>query len=354
MSIPFDTDMLVFLWVNLKTILGTKQRLRESKRRIPMKFEFEEIPTDQLTQVQKDYMKPVDDQLAALNYFPLATFRVKNFNLSSNLLRRYSNPTSPVSCALTVVEVKAKVGDLESVRNTWNVEFASRFPDGRRLVTCNSSLKSLFDQPPWRITQHYPNVTNLAELKRRHDARVQELGVPVSPPLDTAKVFEELQAEHERYSNFLIDRGIYKIAPERGAYAVSEKVHLRALRNHYLPFGRRLSLAKLVFSALVGAVFPLFGILKLSPMLSGVHKNSPLFHAGAAQFAIAACYAAAGVIIGYVCEGQKFTWIYLVTYIPAHAVAGWSFGIHPYSSLAHLVNYFVGQARRRQKLILQS
>jgi hypothetical protein len=70
--------------------------------------------------------------------------------------------------------------------------------------------------------------------------------------------------------------------------------------------------------------------------------------------AVLVCYAAAGVVIGYVCEGQKFSWIYLITYVPAHLVAGWSFGIYPYSAAAHLVNYYVGQFRRRQKLILQT
>ncbi len=354
MSVPIDADMLVFMWVNLKTILGTKQRLRESTRRIPMKFAFEEVPAEKLTQAQKDYMKPIDDQLAALNYFPLATFRVTNFNFGTNLLRRYSNPVDPVSCALTVVEVKVKVGEVEGVKNTWSVEFASRFPDGRKLITRNSAQKSLFDQPPWRITRHYPNVTNLNELKRKHDARARESGIPVPPPQDIAKVFEELQAEHERYSSFLVERGIYKIAPEGGVYSISEKIHTRALRNHHLPFGRRLSLSKLLFSALVGAVFPLFGILKLGPMLGAIHTNLPLLELSAGQLGIAACYVAAGIVIGYVCEGQKFTWIYLITYVPAHLVAGWTFGIYPYSLLAHLANYYAGQARRRQKLILQT
>ena len=354
MSIPFDLDMLVFFWVNLKVILGTKQRLRQSTRRIPMKFDFGEIPAEKLTQAQKDYLKPIDDQLAALNYFPLATFRARNVNSGTNLLRRYTNPADPASCALTVVEVKVKVREVEGVKNSWNVEFVSRFPDGRRLITQNMSQKSLFDQPPWRTTQHCPNVINLAELKRKHDARAQGLGIPIPAPQEISKVYEELQAEHERFSTFLIERGIYKIAPEGGAYAVSEKVHLRALRNHYLPFGRRLSFSKLLFSVLVGAVFPLFGILKLSPMLGAMHTSLPLLELNAAHMAVAASYVAAGIVIGYVCEGQKFTWIYIVTYLPAHLVAGWSFGIFPYSALAHLVNYYVGQARRRQNLILQT
>lgn len=354
MAVPFDIDMLAFLWINLKTVLSTKRRLRESTRRIPMQFAFEEVPVEKLTQAQKDYMKPIDDQLASLNYFPLATFRITNFNFGTTLHRRYSNPTDSVSCALSIIEVKVKVGEVESVRNTWKIEFATRFPDGRLLITRSKSLKSLFDQPPWRITQDCPNVTSAAALKRRHDARARELGAPAPPAKDIARIFEELQAEHALYSNFQLERGIYKIAPEGDAYAISEKIHLRALRNHYLPFGRRLSFPKLLFSALVGAVFPLFAILKLGPMIEAAHTNLPLVDLGAGQFVIAACYLAAGIVIGYVCEGQNLPWIYLITYVPAHLAAGWTFGIYPYSLLAFIINYYVGQARRRQELILQT
>ena len=354
MSIPFDIDMLAFLWINLKTVLSTKQRLRESTHRIPMKFAFEEVPIEKLTQAQKDYMKPVDDQLAALNYFPLATFRITNLNFGTTLHRRYSNPTDPVRCALTIVEIRAKVGQVESVKNSWSIEFASRFPDGRLLITRTKSLKSLFDQPPWRITEDCPNITNPAALKHKHDARASEMGIPATPPKDVTRIFEELQAEHERYSNFQLERGIYRMAPEGSAYAISEKIHLRALRNHYLPFGRRLSFPNLLFSALVGAAFPLLGILKLGPMIVATFTDLQLVELGAAQFVIAACYLAAGIVIGYVCEGQNLPWIYLITYVPAHLVAGWTFGIYPYSLLAFIMNYYVGQARRRQKLVLQT
>ena len=137
-----------------------------------------------------------------------------------------------------------------------------------------------------------------------------------------------------------------------GAYALSEKIHLRALRNHYPPLGRRLSFSKPLFSALVGAFFPLFGILKLGPMLEAANASLSILELGMAQFAVARCYLAARAIIAYVCEGQNLPWIYLITYGPAHLVAGWTFGIYPYSLLAFLMNYYVGQAR--QKMILQT
>src|SRR5215469_16134973 len=110
----------------------------------------------------------------------------------------------------------------------------------------------------------------------------------------------------------------------------------RALEKWEFPFHRRWRLPKFLRSC--------------KPSTSAI----PAFWSSAARWAIIASYVAAGIVIGYVCEGQKFTWIYIVTYIPAHLVAGWTFGILPYSALAHLMNYYVGQLRRRQNLILQT
>jgi hypothetical protein len=90
----------------------------------------------------------------------------------------------------------------------------------------------------------------------------------------------------------------------------------------------------------------------ISLVLCASKNRVPSF--SAVQLGIIACYLAAGIAIGYVCEGQKFTWIYIVTYVPTHLVAGWTFGIYPYSLLAHLANYYACQGRRRQKLVLET
>jgi hypothetical protein len=44
----------------------------------------------------------------------------------------------------------------------------------------------------------------------------------------------------------------------------------------------------------------------------------------------------------------------LMTYIPAHLVAGWSFGTFPYSTAAYLVCFFVARLRRKRQFVLQS
>jgi hypothetical protein len=352
MAIPFDIDMLAFGWSTLKVIFGSKARLRQNSRPIPMRFEHEQIPDERLTPAQKEYLRPIDAQLAAINYVPLFAFRVKNYG--NNLLRRYTNPTDTASCALTIVEVKVNVNGVQGVKNSSSVEFTTRLPEGRRFTTRNMAQKSLLDQPPYRIVQECPSVTNLAELKRKHDAVARTLGVPIPPPQDAQGVFEELQAEHQRYSNYQVERGIYRVAPDGASYVLSDKVFDRGIRNHFLPFGRRISLAHALFSGLIGAVLPLFGILKVAPWIAASPYEQSLGILPLSWMAIAACYFAAGVIMGCISDVTKFSWVMLVTYVPAHLVAGWTFGWFPYSTLAFNASYFVAQAMRRRALVLQT
>ena len=351
MPIPFDLDLPIYLWATANVLFNSKTKLRKNTRPIPVQFEMEEVPENELTAAQREYLKPFDEQLARLNYRPLCTFRAKNYG--TNLMRRYLNPADPASCALTIVEVRVKTGAITSVKNSSHVEFTTRFSGSKSLTTRNMAHKSLFDQPDYRTIQDLPNITNLAELKKRHDAQARSLGVPETPPQNSDSVLAEVQSEHDRYSKFQLGQGIYRLAPTGGAYEVTEKVFNRGIRNHFLPFGRRVSPTPLIFSALVGAVLPLVGILKIAPwMTMQEHLQNAAFPG--ARLAIFLCYCLAGAIIGYFCEIQNSSWLMLVTYLPAHLVAGWTFGWLPYSTIAHLSAFYFSQARRKRKMVLQT
>lgn len=352
MPIPFDLDLPFFLWTMSKVLFHSKSSLRKNTRPIPLHFEYEELSDPQLTPAQREYMKPFDDQLAKLNYRPQCTFRAKNFG--SNLLRRYVHPTDTATCALTIVEVKVEVSGVTNARNAFALEFASRLANGNLFLTFSKPQPSLFDQPPFRITQDFPNATNFAELKKLHDAKARTLGPMNPPPQDFAGVCKELNFEHDRNAKFQLESGVYELTPDGKAYQVTDKVFDRGIRDHFLPFKRRISVPSAILSALIGAVFSLVGVLRVGPWLSA----QPSLHAGTISIppgvGIVICYAIAGFFIGYICQVQKFTWIMLVTYLPAHIIAGWTFGWFPYSTVAFVCAYFASQSRERAKLVLQS
>lgn len=111
-------------------------------------------------------------------------------------------------------------------------------------------------------------MTDVTQLKKRHDARVASLGIPLSPPGDVEGLFREGQTDHERFSAHQVHRGILRLNPQGDAYLITDKAFNRGIRNHFNPFAHRLSLPVVLFSILIGAVLPLFGILKLAPAIA--------------------------------------------------------------------------------------
>ncbi|HYT19637.1 MAG TPA: hypothetical protein VEW05_05325 [Candidatus Polarisedimenticolia bacterium] len=355
MPIPWDADILIFALTTAKIVLGGKKRLRESKRAIAVHDEMQEIREDALTKAQKEYIRPFDEQLAKLNYFRDFTYCVTNHrNYGQNLIRRYTNPTDSGSCTLMIVELKVKVGDVESITTSSSVAFRTRFASGKHLTTRNMSRKSLMDHPPHSIVQECRHTTNLPELNRRHEARAAELGLALSPPSGPEAIMEEHQREHKRFCEYQLERGILRLLPDGEAYEVTDKTRARGIWNHYNPFAKRLSLKELLLAALVGSFLPLFGILKLAPLVTGRLQGTGLSLLPLPWLPIGVCYALAGFIIGIISDRASFQWMMLVCYVPAHFIAGWSFGAAPYSTMAFLISFYVIRMKRRRALIFQS
>jgi hypothetical protein len=344
--------MFGFLWTTATVLFGSKQQLRKNTKPIPVRYERQLLGDSELTEQQRQYIAPLDEQLGALGFRPFYTFRVTNY--VSNLVRGYQNLADPASCTVTIVEVRTNVNGLIAVKNSQVVNFTTRLSGEKELITRNMALKSLMDPPAYKIMQECPHVTNLATLKRMHDTKAASLGAPLPPPRDVQSVIGEFDKDHERFINFQIQRGIYQMSPQGDTFLLTDKAFNRGIRNHFNPFARRISPSKILFSALVGAVLPLYGILKLAPnMAERFGPASPsLFQP--ATLAILSCYLVAGALMGFITESQSYIWVMLITYIPAHLVAGWTFGNLPYSSFAFLVCYFVCQAKRKRNLVLQS
>jgi hypothetical protein len=352
MTLPIDCDLIGFLWTTTKVVFGSKPQLRKNSRPIPLRYQREVVADSSLSEAQKKYLAPLDSQLAALNYRPMCTYRVTNYG--ANLIREYSNPADPASCTLTIVEVQTNVNGVKGVKNSHVVNFTTRFSGDKWLSTRNMELKTVMDTPDYRIVQECPHLTDLAQLKKKHDARSPSLGPPVSPPRDVESLFAEGQKDHERFSAYQVQRGILRLNPQRDAYLITDKAFNRGIRNFFNPFAHRISLTTVLFSVLIGAVLPLFGILKLAPAVADRLGPSPAIGISPSTLAIAACYALAGIILGFIGEAQSYVWVMLITYVPAHLLGGSTLGWFPYSTLAFGISYFVCQAKRKRQLVLQS
>lgn len=348
----FDFDILSFLWTTAVVAFGSKAKLRKNAKPVPVRYTREILEDSALTEAQRKYIAPVDARLAALGFRPLYTLRVTNYG--SNLVRGYLNPADPASCTLTIVEVRTVVNGVQNFRTSHVVNFTTRFSDGKELVTRNMELRSLMDPPNYKILQDCPHVTDIAVLKKRHDTRATSLGAPVSTPRDIQGVIAEFDREHQLFCDHQVRNGIFQMNSDKTAYILTDKVFNRGIRNFFNPFARRMSPTKLIFSILIGAVLPLCGILRLAPLMADRYGPAATFLLSASSLSILGCYMLAGAIIGLFAGAQSYLWVMLMTYIPAHAVAGWSFGTFPYSTAAYLVCFFVARFQRKRQLVLQS
>lgn len=356
MAIPFDLDMPVVLWAVARVILQRQARAQRLARSIPVTPIYEEIAETDLSEAQRRYLRPFDEQLARLNYRLICTYRATNFgNYGRNLMRRYSNADDTAWCTLTVVELKVKVKEVEAVRTAPTVSFCTRFADGRLLTTRNMSQKAVGDQPPDRIVQECRQTTDLGELKKKHDSRASKMGTPLTPATGTREIFEEQLRDHQRMSEFQVERGIYRLLPGGQAYEVTDKAHLRGIWNHFNPFARRISWKELIFSALAGSILPLLAVMVIAPeTIARAQARDPVTVFVVSLLVIAAAYCLAGLMIGVVSDWAPFYWIMLISYVPAHAVAGWSFGAFPFSTLMFVTAFSARQMLRRRKLIFES
>lgn len=180
MILPIDCDLFGMFWTTAVVVFGSKSQLRKNSLPIPVHYQRQGVEETSLSEPQRKHLAALDAQLAPMNYRPMCTFRVTNYGV--NLLREYSNLADPAHCTVTIVEVHTNVHGLKTSKNSHVVNFTTRFSNAKWLTTRNMALKSVMDNPDYRVLQECRHVTDVAELKKRHDARSSEFGTPVSPP----------------------------------------------------------------------------------------------------------------------------------------------------------------------------
>ena len=352
MALFADTDLFVFLATVAQILILGPMQLRRNLRPLPRSFAVESVPDESLTEGQRKYFKDYDEKLARLNYWPVYTYRASGF--SPNLLRSYANPMEPVRCVLMIVEVSTNVNGLKSTAHSSTLEFFSYFTDETVLVTRNMKLKSVFEEPPYRITQECPRVTDPAELRRRHMSKLQELNRVAKPAAsDPAAINKEFQYGHERFCGYQVQRGNLKPDSSGNWLQMTGKVHWRGIMNFLNPFVQRFAFSRFIPAALLGISIPILASLFGA---SAVARLAPSFtmRPDALQNLIAlASYVLAGAAIGLCLEKNSFLWSFIFTYLAVGVVLGFHPNPLPYGTIGALVAHVVAQRARSSRLILQ-
>ena len=349
-TLPVDIDLLAFLATVARILFGSMPHLQRNVATIPAEYDHEEVSPETLTEKQKQFFTPYDKQLSVLQYFPMSTYRVRNYG--ANLMRRYINPADRAACTVMAVEVKSRVDGAVSANLASNVSFFTVFTDGKQLTTRNMKMRTVLDHPPEFIVQECPYEENLAALKEKHDAKAAKLGVPVAAEMSVPRMFEFYQKQHRRFSEYQVERGTFQRTPT--GYVVGKKAFRRGIRNFLLPFAERFSVTRLVLAGLVAIGLPAATYLRVLPMLMESGVRTRMDARMISILVLGASYVLAGAAVGLILEKSQFVWGFLFCYVGVHLLTGWWMSPIPFGLIAAIVGHGVAQMRKRQRLILRT
>lgn len=353
MGYPVDGDLFFFL-ASIAIVGSSLPQLRRlPTSRIPVRYDIREVLPAALTDAQAKFFALHDEKLAAMNYWPVCTYRIANYG--RNLLRNYANPTDPARCVVMINEVVPETiktsptddGIKISPVDSCTICFHTRLSDGTVLTTRNMQAKSILDQPPYWVVQECPGLSDPVQMKRVHDRKAATLGNPVSPPADTKSVFEDVQSEHQRFSQYELEHGSYELSSDGNSYELTDSVHWRAIANHLNPFAQNLSLRRFLPSVLVAIALPFLAITKLAPAAFHAASKIGFPPYGAANYTTLACFLVSGAVLGYLLERNTFLWTLFLTYFVLRVAMILPLGAPPDATFAATLAYAVAKVRKR-------
>jgi hypothetical protein len=347
MYLPYDLG--AFLLMTAWVIPRSLPRLRK-KNPVPIELQLRPLRDMELTEKQRSFFSLFDQKLESLGYHCFCTYTATNTG-GKGLSRNYVNPSDPANCTVVLVEIETVVQGVKHFGQSSSVQFLTKFPEGRRCATTNSGALRLFDAPPGWRTQRCRNVTDLAELKRRHDRLASDMGVPLPPIGDEAALFESTRMRHRTYFDHQVRNGLYAPDPDGTWLRPTDRFHWRAIRQHYNPLIHPFRADSFLPAALLGAGLPLLASRSaellsavLDPYLTLPRDQLPML------------IATMGVLLGGVGTGwflkrQTILWTFLLIYVPL-CLLGRTPPIPLFVYIAAILAYYVRQFRLRSRLML--
>ena len=345
-------DLGAFLLMKASVIPRSLVRLRQ-RAPLPVEIELRTLRDTELTERQRSFFSPFDQKLEALGYRPYCTYTATNTG-GKGLSRNYVNPLDSANCTVMVVEVETLVQGQKHFGQASSVHFVTRFGDGRRCATSNSGAMQLFDLPPGWKAQRCRNVTDIAELKRRHDRLASGMGLPLPAIADEAALLETARDHHRVYLGHQVSTGLYALDPGGITLRPTDRFHWRAIRRHYNPFFHPFRVDGFLPAALLGAGLPLLA------SRGAEHFSSMLAPNAVTTAPLATMVTTIGVILGGVAAGwflkrQSILWTFLLIYLPLCLLGHTPpepFSVYGAAVLAHYVRQF--RVKRRLMLIEDS
>lgn len=292
---------------------------------LPERLEFQEVPEASLTPAQRDFFLRHDALLAPLGYRALANIRVLNLQ-GPNLSRLYRDQSGPGLCMVSALT------SADGGISTNYAEFLQVFQDGGRLTTRNNQVSDLLKPEPGHVVRDFPAVTDLAELKRMHELKVQEIGKMSRVPGRKDEILSRANEFHLSFCKHQASLGLLRLEASSGRYRATTKLGLLGIAGYLNPFSDGFTWPRLGLALAAGIILPL-AASHCEPAgtrrLAEAAGLSPFWAAG---LFMASAFALGGFFLGLVVQAKSFLWAFLLGWTASRLAPHAGFG-HAFLSL---------------------
>ncbi len=279
------------------------------KIRLPRRLQRETLSDNQLTDKQREFLAVHSSKLKDLGYTPFVTYRVTNIPGSKNLLRTYVSSTDPSRC--TVQITGAGNGPVQFN----HVQFTTDFADKSEAMTTNRTTVTAFDPEPNKFVQECRGISDIVELKQRHDRFTESYRRRGPVFTDTKTYFDMEDRKYENQVVHQVRQKLLRFDPVREEYRVTTKWALRTQRYMFNPFADKLTPLK-VAAALTIAALPVVVSLQHAQILHWLGPSASLDGGLGLVSLPTLSYMISGVAAGLLFEHKSFVWAFLLACIP--------------------------------------
>jgi hypothetical protein len=232
-----------------------------------------------------------------------------NIPNSKNLLRTYVSSTDPTRCTVQVSAAGNGPVQFEQV------QFISPFADGSQAFTTNRQTSRTFDVEPDKFLQECRGLSDLAELKRRHEEFARQFQARGPVFTDTAHYLDEVQLRYDKELSHQVRRNLLRFDPARNEFRVTLKWALRLQQYMFNPFADKLTPLKVAATFMIAGLPVIAGLwYTQSARLSSSSIHLPGDAGWISNLTLA--YIVAGIGAGLVFQHKSFIWAFLLAFIP--------------------------------------
>ena len=293
-----------FVWIAAATVVIAVPIILKTIR-LPRHLEVQLIPDSQLTPKQREFFASYDSTLKQLGLEPFVTYRMSNIPKSKNLLRTYLSSTEPTRA--TVQISAASNGPVQFDQ----VHFVTEFADKSRTFTTNRLNSETFDREPDKFVLECRGLTDLAELKRRHEQFTEQYRIRGPVFVDRNNFVAMVKDQYEREISHQVRQKLLWLDAAKDEYRVTLRWALRVQRNVFNPFADNFTWKKLAGALTAGSL----------PVLVNLQQAQLVQEMGQANVGwvptVVLAYAVAGVVAGLLFGHKSFLWAFLLAFIPS-------------------------------------